>query len=98
MAPPRPRDASALAGALAARRPARAGATLSPVPRPAHHAPSRRAHWPSAPRPGVRGAAHPTVVAPGSRSARGRWHDPAGLPRYRLGPPAPDPEAGAATD
>src|SRR6185503_8162053 len=50
-------DDSALAGAVAARRRARAGTTLSPAPRPPHYAPTHRAHWPSAPRPGVRGAA-----------------------------------------
>src|SRR5262245_3232633 len=91
-------DDSALAGAVAAGRPARAGATLSPAPRPPHHAPSHRAHWSSAPRPGVRGAAHPTVVASGPRGARGGGHDPADLPRYRPGPPAPDPEAGPPAD
>src|SRR5438309_2027960 len=91
-------DDSALASAVAARRPARAGAALSPAPRPPHRAPSHRAHWPSAPRPGVRGAAHPTVVAPDPRGARGGGHDPADLPGYRPGPPAPDPEAGTPAD
>jgi hypothetical protein len=41
-------DDSTLAGAVAAGRPARAGAAVSPAPRPPHHAPSHRAHWPSA--------------------------------------------------